>query len=129
MGKERDIQTDIVGMEGEDKTGNMKEFSIALKAKQMDVSMTEMTLVSHSNCGCYALTVTSDHQLVFKKRCGIEFVFNSNFYVPLKEWLSIVITSTGQKTQVYINGELYNYIDTGSAFTCERHLDIGSFSE
>jgi hypothetical protein len=59
----------------------------------MKPSEEELTLVSHSNCGCYALTVTSDHQLVFKKRCGTEFIFNSNFYVPIKDPLSIVITS------------------------------------
>jgi hypothetical protein len=92
-GKTRDIQTDIKGMEGESKTGTLKEMSIALKMTQMKASEEELTLVSHSNCGCYALTVTADHQLVFKKRCGTEFIFNSNYYVPLKEPLSIVVTS------------------------------------
>ena len=78
-GKAMDIQKNIVGMAGEDKTKTLKEMSIAIKFTQMNSVDSDMTLVSHSNCGCYALQINSEHYIQFKKRCGSDYIFNTNY--------------------------------------------------
>jgi len=119
----------LIGLPGEAKTGSLRDFSIATKFMLQRSSDEELTIVSHSACGGYALTMTSDHQLVFKKRCGKEFIFNSNYFVPLKTPISVVVLHSMVKTSIYINGELYNYVMAGSLFTCNGNLDIGAFGD
>ncbi len=89
----------------------------------------ELTIVGHSACGGYALVKSEDNQLVFKKRCGPEFIFNSNFYLGVKQPVSVVVTHTLSKTAFYIDGAMFNFINQGATFVCEKSLDIGSFSD
>lgn len=86
-----------------------------------------MTLVSHSGCGCYSLVINEDHQLVFRKRCNDDYIFNSYYYVEIKHEISVVISVTPSESQFYINGELYNKIPFGTLFSCDKDLDIGSY--
>lgn len=127
-GKEKDILY-LVGTKGESETGSLRQFSIALKFELGKASDDELTIVSHSACGCYALTMTTDHQLVFKKRCGTEFIFNSHFYIGIKQAVSVVLMTSASKTTIYIDGEMYNYVNGGANYICEKNLDIGGFSD
>lgn len=81
------LEEDILFLKGsprESGTAQLKIFSIAVKLELSAANDKELTIVGHSACGGFAFVKSEDNQLVFKKRCGPEFIFNSNYYLGVK---------------------------------------------
>lgn len=84
----------------------------------------EHTIVAHSGCGGYALTLNKLDEIVFKVRCsGPEIP--TGYILPLKHWVNVAVTYDEKYVRIYINGVKYNEVFIKMKFSCSHSFDIG----
>ena len=88
------------GMPNEESTAFLTTMSIVLKVKMKKNTGNDQTLVSHSSCGCYALIINVENEVIFKSRCK-EDEFLSGYQMPLDYFVTIILTYDGKTTKFY----------------------------
>ncbi len=90
------------GLQGEDKTNNLKSFSIVVKAKMTKNPGKIQTLVAHSGCGCYSLIINEESEIIFQERCNSDNQFRSGFRMPLDTFVTITFSYDTNNAAIFI---------------------------
>lgn len=112
---------DVDNIPGTDMLSNLDIFTIFTKVKlTKSPKGKQLTILSHSSCGCWHLFISDDGEISFGTRCGSigTDIIKSGYTMLIEEDVSIVVTYDGVVLEIWVNGEKVQTENVLLSFTC-----------
>lgn len=129
-GAEKKDFVDCSSYPGGETLNSLNDFTISVQIKVGGGAGTWRTVIAHSECKGFSLSVNTDNELIFEQACT-SFSLNSGFKPVLGEWFHAAVTYSSRDGSVslYVNGQLAQSGRNDEKFSLITRMTIGRSSD